>query len=83
MYGRNAIPVQCAECVLNCRPVAGQPHVRRPRPECFCPVDVLEPAERLIGAECSEDSGVGENMTQRRPNESTGPSLVGLIMLPL
>ncbi len=31
--GREAIPVQWVECVLNCRPAAGQPHVRHPRPE--------------------------------------------------
>ena len=45
--GRNAIPDQWAECVLNCRPAAGQPHVHRPRPECFWPVDALELAERV------------------------------------
>jgi hypothetical protein len=44
----NAIPAQWTECVLNCRPAAGQPHVRRPRPECFWPVDALALAERLI-----------------------------------
>ncbi len=48
MWGRNAIPAQWSECVLNCRPAAGQPHVRRPRPECFWPVDALELAERLV-----------------------------------
>ena len=45
--GRNAIPDQWTECVLNCRPAAGQPHVHRPRPECFWPVDALELAERI------------------------------------
>ncbi len=48
VWGRKAIPDQWTECVLNCRPAAGQPHVRRPRPECFWPVDVLMLAERLI-----------------------------------
>ena len=47
VWGRNAIPDQWTECVLNCRPAAGQPHVHRPRPECFWPVDALELAERV------------------------------------
>jgi len=60
VWGLNAIPAQWSECVLNCRPAAGQPHVCRPRPECFWPVDALELAERLIGQNCSEDSGAEE-----------------------
>ena len=48
VYGRDAIPTQWTECLLNCRPVAGQAHVSRPRPECFWPVDALELAERLL-----------------------------------
>ena len=36
------------DSLLNCRPAAGQPNVRRPRPECFWPVDALELAERLL-----------------------------------
>jgi len=48
VWGRNAIPDQWTECVLNCRPAAGRPHVRRPRPECFWPVDALELVEGLI-----------------------------------
>ena len=48
VWGRNAIPAQWTACVLNCRPAAGQPHVRRPRPECFWPVDALELVEGLI-----------------------------------
>jgi len=46
--GRNAIPDQWSQCVLNCRPAAGQPHVRRPRPECFWPADALELVEGLV-----------------------------------
>lgn len=53
MWGRNAIPAQWTECVLNCRPAAGQPHVRRPRPKCFWSVDVLELAEGWLGNEDS------------------------------
>ena len=60
VWGRNAIPAQWSECVLNCRPAAGQPHVYRPRPECFWPVDALELAERLVDAGQSEDSGAGK-----------------------
>jgi ADP-ribosylglycohydrolase len=53
VWGRNAIPAQWTECVLNCRPEAGQPHVRRPRPECFWSVDALELAESLVAPDCS------------------------------
>ncbi len=59
VWGRNAVPNQWSESVLNCRPAAGQPHVRRPRPECLWPVDALELAERLVGRDCSQESGVG------------------------
>ena len=48
VYGREAVPEQWTKCLLNCRPAAGQAHVRHPRPECFWPVDVLEVAARLI-----------------------------------
>jgi ADP-ribosylglycohydrolase len=51
VYGRDAIPAQWTECLMNCRPAAGQAHVRRPRPECFWPVDAMELAERLISSE--------------------------------
>jgi ADP-ribosyl-[dinitrogen reductase] hydrolase len=50
VYGREAIPDQWVHCVLNCRPAAGHPHVRHPRPECFWPVDALELAERLVSS---------------------------------
>jgi len=60
VWGWNAIPDQWTECVLNCRPEAGQPHVRRPRPECFWPVDALALVERLVGQNCSEDSDAEE-----------------------
>jgi len=48
VYGRNAVPGQWIESLLKCRPAAGQPNVRHPRPECFWPVDALELAERLL-----------------------------------
>jgi len=48
VHGREAIPGQWIESLLKCRPAAGQPNVRHPRPECFWPVDALELAERLL-----------------------------------
>jgi ADP-ribosyl-[dinitrogen reductase] hydrolase len=48
VHGRDLIPVQWVETLLSCRPQAGQPHVRHPRPKCFWPEDALELAERLI-----------------------------------
>jgi hypothetical protein len=48
VHGRNAVPGPWAGGLLNCGPAAGQPNVRRPRPECFWPVDALELAERLL-----------------------------------
>lgn len=48
VYGRNAVPGQWVKSLLKCRPEAGQPNVRHPRPECFWPVDALELAERLL-----------------------------------
>jgi ADP-ribosyl-[dinitrogen reductase] hydrolase len=48
VHGRDAIPTQWVEKLLNCRPEAGQPNVQHPRPKCFWPVDALDLAERLI-----------------------------------
>jgi ADP-ribosyl-[dinitrogen reductase] hydrolase len=48
VYGRDAIPVQWVERLLNCRPEADQPRVIRPRPQCFWPVDAPDLAERLV-----------------------------------
>lgn len=47
--GREEIPDQWLDTLQNCRPKAGLSRVRRPRPECFWPVDVLELAEGLLG----------------------------------
>ena len=49
VYGREAIPTRWIETIRNCRPRAGDPRVREPRPECFWPVDALELAEQLVG----------------------------------
>ena len=39
VYGRNGIPPQWIDKLLKCRPEAGRPNVRHPRPECYWPVD--------------------------------------------
>jgi ADP-ribosylglycohydrolase len=51
--GRDSIPGQWSQSVLACRPMAGQPNVHRPRPECFWPVDAMILAERLLGGKQS------------------------------
>jgi len=51
VHGRDAVPAQWVEKLLSCRPEAGQPHIRRPRPKCFWPVDALELAEQLVSSE--------------------------------
>lgn len=56
VYGREAIPAQWCEKVLTCRPEAGNPRVRRPRPECFWPVDALDIATALLLIERPESS---------------------------
>lgn len=48
VHGREAVPDRWMECLRNCRPLAGQAHVFRPRPRRFWPVDAMELAERLI-----------------------------------
>jgi hypothetical protein len=48
VHGRKAIPAQWAGKLLECCPLAGLPHVRHPRPECFWPVDALELAAQLV-----------------------------------
>lgn len=54
-YGRNAVPAQWIDKLLNCRPEAGRPNVRHPRPECFWPVDALHIARCLVaGGELHE-----------------------------
>lgn len=48
VYGREAVPDRWVETILDCRPETGRPGVKKPRPECFWPVDALELAEQLI-----------------------------------
>ena len=52
--GREAIPSQWRECLLNCRPGEGLPGVHHPRPERFWPVDAPELAEALLRAGASQ-----------------------------
>lgn len=47
-YGRDAVPKQWVEKLLSCRPKAGEPRVRRPRPERFWPIDATELARSLV-----------------------------------
>jgi len=47
VYGLDAIPDRWVKAIVNCRPQAGMPGVRRPRPEHFWPVDALNLAEKL------------------------------------
>lgn len=49
VHGRDAIPAQWVESVLNCRPDAGQPGVVHPRPRRLWPVDALSLAACLAG----------------------------------
>jgi ADP-ribosylglycohydrolase len=46
VHGRDAVPLQWRSMVLSCRPLA--PRARRPRPQPYWPVDVMEIAERLL-----------------------------------
>lgn len=48
VYGRDAVPDHWVQTLLNCRPETGKPGVKRPRPECFWPVDALDLAEQLV-----------------------------------
>ncbi|MCY4019413.1 MAG: ADP-ribosylglycohydrolase family protein [Chloroflexi bacterium] len=57
VWGREAIPEQWAECVRKCRPKDGAPNVKRPRPECFWPVDATELAEQLLNRHSLSEPG--------------------------
>lgn len=50
VYGRGAIPARWIGRLLSCRPLAGLPGVRHPRPECFWPVDADILSEALLSA---------------------------------
>jgi ADP-ribosyl-[dinitrogen reductase] hydrolase len=53
VYGRNALPKQWIDKILSCRPMDGEPRVRRPRPECFWPVDATQLAQSLLAGPSS------------------------------
>jgi len=48
--GVDAIPQRYRDTLTACEPRSGDPRVRRPRPERYWPTDVLELADRLLGA---------------------------------
>jgi ADP-ribosylglycohydrolase len=50
VYGRDAIPKQWLDTLLDCRPERGRPNVKHPRPSCYWPVDALRLAEQLLQA---------------------------------
>ena len=50
MYGEEAVPARWRKVVLSCRPEAGRPGVKRPRPDMYWPVDALELADALLAA---------------------------------
>lgn len=51
--GIDGIPVRWVKQVVACRPEAGRPHVHRPRPACYWPVDAMELAGQLVGIAAS------------------------------
>lgn len=48
VHGRESIPKQWLDSLLDCRPSKNNPRGARPRPECFWPVDALPLAEQLV-----------------------------------
>jgi hypothetical protein len=48
VHGLNAVPVRWVDRLLNCRPEAGRPDVRHPRPDVFWPVDAMDLATHLV-----------------------------------
>ena len=48
IHGEETVPFQWSEAILNCRPEAGAPGVKNPRPQMYWPVDALELADNLL-----------------------------------
>lgn len=48
VHGRDQIPQQWEQCILNCRPDGSDPVAKHARPEVFWPVDALELVEKLL-----------------------------------
>ena len=59
VYGRDAVPSQWVEAVLNCRPDPMYRKVNQPRPKCYWPVDAFELAGGLLRA-ASTRSGAAD-----------------------
>ena len=57
VHGIDALPARWVDAVLACRPEAGRPGVRQPRPEVYWPVDALELADRLLGSDAGLAAG--------------------------
>lgn len=71
--GRDAVPLQWRQMVLSCRPIAGLPHVHRPRPASFWPVDALELAERLLLAHPASVLATGPSAVAGEPEPVLQP----------
>ena len=63
VHGREAVPAQWEKAVLACRPAAGAPGVRRPRPKRFWPVDALELAAALLAPASTNGQGAAGGET--------------------
>ncbi|MCA1996016.1 MAG: ADP-ribosylglycohydrolase family protein [Armatimonadetes bacterium] len=50
VWGLEALPDRWVATITSCRPEAGRPKVRHPRPRCSWPCDALDLAERLLRA---------------------------------
>ena len=48
VHGLGAVPARWTEAILRCRPEAGRPGVRRPRPEVYWPIDALNLVAKLV-----------------------------------
>ena len=57
VYGKEAVPTQWVEAILNCRPDVMYRKVNRPRPRCYWPVDALELAANLLEAGSARSHG--------------------------
>ncbi len=51
VHGLEAVPARWTAAILRCRPEAGRPGVRRPRPRSYWPIDALDLAAQLGGTD--------------------------------
>ncbi|MYA32608.1 MAG: ADP-ribosylglycohydrolase family protein [Gemmatimonadales bacterium] len=51
VHGLEAVPARWTGAILRCRPEAGRPRVRRPRPKTYWPIDAPELATQLLRPE--------------------------------